>query len=284
MARTKRSASLDSRTKRLALPLEKFHCEQLRRGGYLIYRRPRSRAAGTWYARWIDPDSKKPSQVRLGEADDFQDAEGVSVFTFAQAQAKAEAWFKACVFEAARVAGEETPAAGVYTVRDAIRDYLSDARRAGMKGHLTTTQSAAAHILPRLGEVPVVKLTRRRLEEWHLALSETPRKTTGKPKDPEEEEAAIERSAEATRKRRVTANRVLSIVKAALNHARVQRQVSGPAVWQEVKSFKGVDVSRSQFLTIDEQQRLVAACDPEFRVLVQAALRNASTILRQLVA
>ena len=79
-------------------------------------------------------------------------------------------------------------------------------------------------------------------------------------------------SEEEKRKRRNTSNRVLSILKAALNHALASNKVLEPAPWRFVKPFKNVSSSRVRYLTISEQRKLVEACEPDFRALVQAAL------------
>lgn len=278
MPRTKRSATLDTRARRLQQPLGKRLMETIGRGAYLLYQRPKNGRAGSWYARWFDLDTKKQVQVRLAEADDLQEADGAEVLTFAQAQAAASRWFAARTREAVQAAGGDLPVQGPYTVRDALRDYLADAKRRGMKGLLITTQTTNAHILPALGDLPVAKLTRRRLEDWHQALAESPRKTSGRRADDDEPApdpavpSASPLSEEARRKRKVTANRILTILRAALNQALAQRRISDPPVWREVKPFKGVEVARARFLSIEEQRRLVQACEPDFRTLVEAAL------------
>ena len=286
MARTKRSASLDSRNKRLELSAGVLHLEQIRAGSYLLYRRPTNGSTGTWLVRWYDPETRKQRQERMGNADDFAQADGLGVLSYKQATDKAELWFKTRNRFAALAAEGEVVPEGPYSVADALKDYLHDAKRRGMKGLLYTEQTANAQIIPILGSIPVAKLSRRKIEDWHLALSETPRKTTGKPKeDPDEEEGASEEcpekaaqsairpmSEEDKRKRRNTSNRVLTILKAALNHALASNKVIEPAPWRFVKPFKAVSSSRVRYLTIPEQRKLVAACDQDFRCLVQAAL------------
>jgi len=166
--------------------------------------------------------------------------------------------------------GEEVPD-GPYSVGDAIKDYLDAAKRRGMKGHRITEQTANAHIIPALGTLPVAKLTRRRIEDWHLALSEAPRRSTGKVKE-EAEHLAAPVTDEEKRKRKNTANRILTVLKAALNHALACNKVMEPAPWRAVKPFKGVNSSRMRFLSVGDQRKLVEACEPGFRALVQAAL------------
>ena len=220
MPRTKRSATLDTRARRLQQPVGKRLMETIGRGAYLLYQRPKNGRAGSWYARWVDLESLKQVQTRLGEADDMQDADGVEVLTFAQAQSKASTWFTARTREAVQVAGGEMPQVGPYTVRDAMRDYLADAKRRGMKGLLITTQTTNAHILPILGDLSVSKLTRRRIEEWHQSLAESPRRTTGRKDDEESTQVPVlPLGDEARRKRKVTANRILTVLRAALNFA-----------------------------------------------------------------
>jgi len=258
----------------------------VRAGSYLVYQRPLNGSAGNWLARWYDPETRKQRQMRIGNADDFAEADGVGVFSYEQAVAKAELWFKTRSRFAVLAAEGEVVPEGLYSVADALRDYLHDAKRRGMKGLLITEQTANAHILPALGTVAVAKLTRRKIEDWHLALSETPRKTTGKIKEVAEsddemegakaaktkEEAKAPMTDEEKRKRRNTSNRVLTILKAALNHALACNKVMEPASWRSVKPFKSVSSSRVRYLSVAEQRKLVEACEEGFRELVQAAL------------
>jgi integrase len=48
--------------------------------------------------------------------------------------------------------------------------------------------------------------------------------------------------------------------------------VSSRDAWERTDPFKGVAAARLRYLDIAEAKRLVNACDPEFRTLVQAAL------------
>jgi integrase len=61
---------------------------------------------------------------------------------------------------------------------------------------------------------------------------------------------------------------------AALNHAFRKGRVASDLAWRRVERFKGVDASRNRYLTIAEAQRLVNACDADFRLLVQGALQT----------
>jgi integrase len=77
---------------------------------------------------------------------------------------------------------------------------------------------------------------------------------------------------DGVRRRRATANRVLTVLKAALNHAwRTGHTVSDDA-WRRVKPFKAVDAARIRYLTQDECVRIVNASESCFRDLVRGAL------------
>jgi integrase len=77
---------------------------------------------------------------------------------------------------------------------------------------------------------------------------------------------------EVQRKRKSSANRIMTNLRAALNVAFKHGKVQSDAAWRKVKQFKGADAARLRYLTIAEAKRLINACDPDFRVLVQAAL------------
>jgi integrase len=77
---------------------------------------------------------------------------------------------------------------------------------------------------------------------------------------------------EAVRRRRASANRTLTVLRAALNRAFRNGAVTSDAAWRRLKPFKGVDKARVRYLDVDEAKRFLAACDPNFRPLAQAAL------------
>ena len=272
MARTKRSAKLDSRNKRLGLEVGKRHMEPLQGGHYIVYQRPKSMAAGAWLGRWYDSETRKQRQARLGTADDFSDADGREVLTFAQAQEKARDWFKLCAQEALLASDGVVLPQGPFTVGQALEDYFRDGERRGMKGLDRALCSARAHILPILGGLEVAKLTRRRVEDWLVKLAESPKRKRSKLGASEPAHAAAPKTDEEKRARKDTANRVLTILKAALNHALDRHRVMDGSAWRAVKPFRNVTSARVRFLSPEEMVRLVNVCPPDFRRLVQAAL------------
>src|SRR5262249_56031622 len=73
--------------------------------------------------------------------------------------------------------------------------------------------------------------------------------------------------------RRATANRVLTILKAALNFAFDEGRVSSNREWgRRVKPFENVETARVRYLQLDEARRLVNVTDATFRPMVTAAL------------
>jgi integrase len=72
--------------------------------------------------------------------------------------------------------------------------------------------------------------------------------------------------------RRASANRVLTILRAALNQAFRDGKVASDAPWRTVKPFREVDAPRLRYFTKGEVTRLINAAQGDFRDLVKAAL------------
>ncbi|WP_243286699.1 tyrosine-type recombinase/integrase [Geothrix terrae] len=233
------------------------------------YYRPKQGGAGTWSARLYDPVSKKIARKSIGTADDYTDADDRDVFSYAQAQAKAREWFE----EARADFRGEPIRRGPFTVKDAWEAYAEDAERRGMKSLPQTGATVRAHILPAFGNMEVSDLTQYRVEKWHQKLAEAPARRRTKKGADEHAHGEDPITPDVKRARRASANRVLGVLKAMLSFAKRRRltKASGEA-WREVAPFRGTVSARQRFLNPDEAQRLVNACDPEFRLLVQAAL------------
>ncbi len=270
MARTQRIAKLDSRSARLKVRSQPDpHWVVLDPGQAFGYFKPTNGGAGTWRARLYLSETQTFRKTALGTADDFEDANGKDVLNFSQAQAKARAWFKQTKAEAT---GERLHS-GPLTVRDAWEDYAEAAARRGMKSLDRTRCTAELHILKPLGGVEVDKLTKRRIEKWHHELSIAPARVRSKfgAKVPATRPAP--KNEDERRARKDSANRVLTILKALLNHARKEHLTfaNGDA-WGEAEAFKDTTKARIRFLNSEESQRLVNVCPPDFRRLVQGAL------------
>ena len=134
--------------------------------------------------------------------------------------------------------------------------------------------SAAAWIIPELGNIELAKLTKRRIEAWHHKIAETPARLRTKPGAQQKHREADE-SPDSVRRRRSTANRLLTIVKAALNHAyhdENKGKCASDDAWRTVRAFREADAARLRYLSDDEARRLTNACPADFRALVTVAL------------
>ena len=234
-------------------------------GCALGYRR--GAKGGTWIAKFRDADGKRHLEA-LGAADDTRDPDGLSVYSFAQAQERARAWFQGKAREAA---GDLVPLDRSYTVAEALHEYRADYLRRGGKASDRLDWSAAALIVPELGAVPLDRLTRTRIVAWHQKIAETPARLRTKSGVKQKYREADD-SPEAVRRRRSTANRVLTILKAALNHAHREGKCTSDDAWRVVRAFREADAARLRYLSDGESRRLTNACAADFRALVTGAL------------
>ena len=131
--------------------------------------------------------------------------------------------------------------------------------------------SAAAWINPELGAIELAKLGKARIVGWHQKIAETPARLRTKPGAAQKHRPA-DHSPEAVRRRRSTANRVLTILKAALNHAYREGKCASDDAWRTVRAFREADAARLRYLSDGEARRLANACAADFRALVTGAL------------
>jgi integrase len=129
-----------------------------------------------------------------------------------------------------------------------------------------------ASVLPKLGHLIVEQLTSEQITRWRHDLAGSGKRVRTKKHVPKPVRRPPPTSDEDCRKRRATANRVLTMLKAALNRAFNTGKVPSDATWRKVKPFKQVDEAVIRYLSVDEARRLINACDQDFRLLVQAAL------------
>lgn len=267
---------IDNQTNRRKIPgttreaQKKLHIAALRDGLALGYRK--GKTGGSWIAR-RRVDATRYEFEPLGQADDAGlTADGLTVLSYDQAKDKAEKWFQQRV---AADTGEVAP--GSYTVADAMSDYFKDReRKSNKKKSIGRDRSTSnAHIIPALGNIELSKLRHGKVREWRNSLIEdAPRARTRKgqeqqfrdfdPNDPE-----------AMRKRMASANRILTVLKAGLNHAKSElRRIATDAGWVDVKPFARVDVPKIRFLSDDEIKAFIPACELQFAKLCKGALNS----------
>lgn len=255
MARTVRDTKLETRAARERLAARaKPYWRAIEAGLHVGYRKNKT-GGGAWIARRFAESRYR--ETRLGVADDLTDADGIAVMAFAQAQEAARRWW---IDEGRKSAGHAP--ARVFTVNDALDAYFAERERRGAKGIGPDRCYADARIRPTLGRFEVAKLTPSKIEDWRDGLVDAA-KLRGR-RDVEGEDAK--------RARRVSANRVMSILRAALNLAWRKGRVPTDDAWRRVAPFRQVAVAVVRYLDEAEQQRLANACHGAFRNLVRGAL------------
>lgn len=263
MPRASRDAKLETRTARAKLKAcHEPYWVSIGKTLHLGYRKGAS--GGSWIVRaYMNGAYKKQ---KLGKADDFQDANGQTILDYFQAQEACRAFSE----EQTQLAATGLSADLIQgdTVGDAISRYLSW-YKLNKKAYRATEQAVHCHILPKFADYKVNELTSALIRTWHQALAKQPRQTKSKIRSAV---IVVQHSAEELRKRKATANRILTILKAALNHAWRDGYARSDDAWRKVKPFKNVDHPKIRYLTVAECTRLVNASDPDFRPLVRCGL------------
>lgn len=269
MARTVRNAKIDTRSARDSLTERREpYWTPISAGCAIGYRR--GAKGGTWVARFRNEEDGKQHYEALGAADDARDADGLTVFSYSQAQKKAREFFDR---KARQLAGHAEPTDSRLTVADALDAYFADREQRGSKGLAKDRAAAQARILPELGAVEAAKLTTKRIRDWQSALARAPKLTRAPRIAKDRKVCAIDMmDVDAVRARRATANRTLTVLKAALNHAFNEGRVASDDAWRKVKPFREADAPVVHFLLDDDCRRIVNACDGAFRNLVKGAL------------
>lgn len=266
MPRKIKDTDLSNRTTRNRLKARPKPYWRLVSPGHHIGYRRHQKTAGAWIARVYLGQAEGYREEALGVADDLLSADGVKILDFNQAQDQARGWF---VQQVRRTQGIEDGPTEPYTIASCMTDYL-EWYRAHRKAYETTRLAIEAHILPSLGSREVSALTAAAIKKWLQDLADSPARVRS-PMGASPKFRQIE-GPEDQRKRRTTANRVLTILKAALNMAYEDGRVPSDSAWRRVKGFKGVDSPKVVYLEEPAVANLLDACEPAFRDLVKGAL------------
>jgi integrase len=268
MARRVLDARLHSRGARRKLKAsgKPYWC-QMEPGVSIGYRKP-LRGTGKWVLRLHGSGRNDYLTETFGTADDFSDADGVAILGFWQAQAKVR---EQMVKRAHAAAGEKGPR----TVNDALDNYLEfleDHRKSADEPRY----SANAYIRPTLGKVKLDDLKTDQISKWLSGIANAAaRVRTKKGKEQRFREAKPEDDPEELeRRRKSTANRIFTTLKAALNRAWRKGHVTSDQAWRRVESFANVDAARVRYLSKEEITRVINAADQDFRKLARAALES----------
>jgi integrase len=265
MAGTVKHAKLDSRTARARHKRRRQpHWQALVPGKvHLGWQCWKGEPVGRWVLRRYVGNNKYRVQT-LGRADDAARANGIDVLSFAQAEAKA----RAMVASPANGNGKLER----MTVRQAMERYIEAKRHKGQPIDDLISRSGV-HIIPTLGDLVVSELDAEQLRRWLATMAAAA--AQGRPKAGKVQYRAAPVTDDDVRRRRVSANRVLTMLKAALNHAYDEGHVANRDAWgRRLAPFENVDVARVRYLTVAEVRRLLNACDADFRQLVRAGLES----------
>ena len=265
MARRVLDTTLDTRTARSRLRARgKPYWRQLEPGLSIGYRKPFS-GPGRWVVRHYLGGRNDYKTDTFGVADDFSDADGIAILDFWQAQTKARE-------RMVRRAHQATEIKRALTVADCVQDYvefLNAHRKSGREARYT----ADRFILPSLGKIKLLDLTAPQIRKWHADIAKQAamiRTRKGKEQRFRQNDGDPDRE----RRRKSTANRILTVLKAALNRAFEEGNVETDAAWRRVKPFKNVNSARIRYLSIEEAGRFLNAADQDFRELVRGALES----------
>ena len=279
MPRSARHTSLETRTAHLRLKIRRApHFVKIAKGLRLGYYR--GSGCGTWIGRRYRGAGVYDT---IGVADDTADADSIKVLDYWQAQEEAGRWA-----ERQRLIEEGMVRAGPYTVADVIKDYLDEIRAEKKPDAVRNAEyTFNAFVLPELGLVLLEKLTPDRLTKWRNKLATAPKSVRSKMNASTQATHATPDDDDARRKRKATANRILTMLKAALNRAFQAGRVASNSAWRKVKPFRKVDeairpIRRALMMWVEfaarpggRPDRLISCC-----VTVSATQRAISTQCR----
>lgn len=264
MARTVRDTRLETRSARLKLKARRDpYWKGIQKGLVVGYRK--GAKGGTWIARAFESSVGRRFEP-LGVADDIVDADGVRTLSFDQAQERARSWLAQLALADAGQGPRR-----LLIVQDAAEDYFADFRARG-RAIDEFRRIIDRDIVPALGTIEVAKLTTRRIRDWHQNLAFAPVPLRAKQGEKPKARKPHFDPAEALRRRKVTANHKLTVLKALLNHAFRENQVASDIAWRKVRPFPRVDVAIVRFLSEEEVLRLLNVTGAAFQRLIYAAI------------
>lgn len=224
---------LDTAAKRIRLkPRREPYWHKIAKGKYLGYRRTPG-GSGTWTARMRGEDEKQKYHA-LG-----------SDLGFDEALKAAMHWMG----HAGRTEDHR------YTLKQAVDDYVRHLEiNNSSKASSDTKQRLEKHLPSRLLKTELSRLTTAKLNRWRDSMV----KTKGDDDD--------------IRKSKDSVNRVLSMLKAALNLAFRNGLVATDTDWRRVSAFRNVTANRRLFLSDKQVTELLEATSREFHNLIKAGV------------
>lgn len=231
----------------------------------------------SWYAK-IEWGKNRSVSLRFGEPDDDYPCDGSIVFSFEQAlevaksicneMAVSPSSFRAPQGKYRRL--PELPPRSPYKVVHAVMDYI-DWQRA--KGRATQADESVIRtsIVPHIGHIELATLSTKAIRDCLEIILKTPARITS-PRTDRIHFIRLTNDEESRERRRYAANRVIRILKAALQRAFENEYCDTDIAWRRVKPFKVSPTSPPRYLERDEIHRLVSACPSDLGRFVTAAV------------
>ena len=221
----------------------------------------KGKKASAWIARQRQGDNY--IEQRIGTPDDHADADGEVVLTYAQAVGLAT------TLQVEKREPRPKHYADGVTLNAVVDGYFEE-HLAGKGSERNSTQQWNRHGRKSIGERLVTALDAPDLRRWHRGMAAKAPTVRGKVQDFDPADA------DQVRSRKATANRVLTIAKAALNYAwRGEGTVKLPADvstwWAKVEPFELGDDPPPRMLEQDEIRRLLNAAPADLRDLLSGA-------------
>jgi len=240
-------------------------------GTFLGYRK--SATAGAWIARQRNETGGYIEQ-RIATANDHMDSDGDVVLSYAEAVRKVTD-----MQVANRSGNAPRHLRDGKTLNDVLDYYLTE-RLSGKGSESISRQFIDRHIRAGIGTKLVTALDTETIRGWHRGLAaklpSRRRAAVGSGRKSEADPAKAYDPSDPVniRARKASANRILTIVKAALNFAWEEDKLPEtiPTYWKKVSPFKLGDDAPPRMLDTDEITRLLNAAPPELRTVLTGAL------------
>jgi len=224
---------LDTAAKRIRLkPRREPYWHKIAKGRYLGYRRTQG-GGGTWIARTRGDDDKQKYHALGGDLN-FDEALKVGMHWMGHAGHTED---------------------HLYTLKQAIDDYVRHLEINNIgRASSDTKQRLEKHLPNHLLKTKLSRLTTAKLNRWRDNMVKT------------------EGDDDSIRKSKDSVNRVLSMLKAALNLAFRNGLVATDTEWRRVSAFRNVTTNRRLFLSDKQVTKLLEATSGEFHDLIKAAV------------
>jgi integrase len=123
-----------------------------------------------------------------------------------------------------------------------------------------------------LTKYEVASLTATVIRQWLADLATAPPRLRTRNGQQQKVRVVSRDDPDVVRRRRASANRILNVLRAALNLAYREGHVKADDAWRRVKPFREADAPKIRYLSHPEAQRLVNTSSPGFRPVIQCAL------------